>query len=107
MSTPAIQTDAKRRTLHVPTVGLELTMVVGYTVLSRIQGLLIPQQDASLSFRDKILDASSQHNYTPAGQGRRLDAKFLKVRVITWNMHDSLPKVWLGHFELTTSLHLR
>jgi len=92
MTAPDMQTDARRRMLRL-SMKPSTDRIIGYSVLSRIQGLLSPQQNGSPLSNDNELNESPGDNLTSAGHGKALDSKFLKIRVVTWNMHDSLPKV--------------
>ncbi|KAF8199503.1 inositol polyphosphate phosphatase [Pholiota molesta] len=71
------------------------------TVFARLQGLLSPHpHPPTHTAMPRPGDSVSQNNCistpTPtisATTSRRpLDPKFLKIRLLTWNMHDSLPK---------------
>lgn len=100
MSTPtSIQVDSRRRTVSFTLGKLLLTAGCSwgtgeqFSVLSRLQGLfpLSPQQNGiTTTSRERVEKSalSARPKKSPI-----IDPKFLKIRIVTWNMHDSLPKV--------------
>ncbi|KAF9474672.1 DNase I-like protein [Pholiota conissans] len=71
------------------------------TVLTRLQGLLSPHPHTTSSTtmprpgdsvpHDKCIPTPAP-TISSAASRRPLDPKLLKIRILTWNMHDSLPK---------------
>lgn len=59
------------------------------SVLTRLQGLLPNSANDTTIPRP---GDSTQHDKSILPRAPTIDPKFLKVRILTWNMHDSLPK---------------
>ncbi|KIM39710.1 hypothetical protein M413DRAFT_179987 [Hebeloma cylindrosporum] len=63
------------------------------SVLTRLQGLLPNSANDTTIPRP---GDSTQHDKSILPRAPTIDPKFLKVRILTWNMHDSLPKVFMA-----------
>lgn len=65
-----------------------------HTVLSRLQELL-PNSPQIPIHMARPEDAAESQNAVPQQSPRKISSMEpkLKVRILTWNMHDSLPKV--------------
>ena len=92
MSTPNTQVDSKRR-MSLNSMALAITHYFTgeqSNVLSRFFPLSAKQSNNSPS---QELGVGSGNNVNPKQRSCVVEPKFLKVRIVTWNMHDSLPKV--------------
>lgn len=78
------------------------------SVLTRLQGLFPNSTNDTITPRPGDL---TQHDKAvlptlppPVTRAPTIDPKFLKVRILTWNMHDSLPKVFVVWGERVVDL---
>jgi len=78
------------------------------SVLTRLQGLFpnstndtTTPHPADSTQHDKAISSTLS---PPVTRAPTIDPKFLKVRILTWNMHDSLPKVFVVLREWVVNL---
>ncbi|KAG7089700.1 hypothetical protein E1B28_011355 [Marasmius oreades] len=88
MSTESRTTQPER-----PQISVQTKTPSQQTVLSRLQGLF-PNPPGSGSPISGINDLGTNEKQSRPGRSHRFlnNPKSLKVRILTWNMHDSIPK---------------